>query len=167
MRCCAGASLESLSPRATKCPAKRSSTTQAIIDGSAPRDSLRAFPCVCRQLLRLRTPLRGLRRLRCCWPGVRRRAGRLPRYSGGNEYVAAVLQPHCLLDRVSPYFARIVWIALNWIAIYWALDLIARMMYAKRLKWQEDEASLAITSPELLVPFAFALPYIINNFELL
>jgi glycosyl transferase family 87 len=75
--------------------------------------------------------------------------------------------PLGLLDRVSPYFARIVWIALNWIAIYWALDLIARMMYAKRLKWQEDEASLAITSPELLVPFAFALPYIINNFELL
>jgi hypothetical protein len=35
------------------------------------------------------------------------------------------------------------------------------------LKWQEDESSLAITSPELLVPFAFALPYIINNFELL
>jgi hypothetical protein len=75
--------------------------------------------------------------------------------------------PLGLLDRVSPYFARIVWIALNWIAIYWALDLIARMMYAKRLKWQEDESSLAITSPELLVPFAFALPYIINNFELL
>src|SRR5580692_6067346 len=101
MRCCAGASLESLSPRATKCPAKRSSTTQAIIDGSAPRDSLRAFPCVCRQLLRLRTPLRGLRRLRCCWPGVRRRAGRLPRYSGGNEYVAAVLQPHCCASRLA------------------------------------------------------------------
>ena len=41
--------------------------------------------------------------------------------------------PLGLLDRVSPYFARVVWIALNWIAIYWALDLIARMMYAKRL----------------------------------
>jgi len=75
--------------------------------------------------------------------------------------------PLGLLDRVSPYFARIVWIALNWIAIYWALDLIARMMYAKHLKWHEDESSLAITSPELLVPFALALPYIINNFELL
>jgi glycosyl transferase family 87 len=75
--------------------------------------------------------------------------------------------PLGLLDRVSPYFARVVWIALNWIAIYWALDLIARMMYAKRLKWREDGSSLAITSPELLVPFALALPYIINNFELL
>ena len=75
--------------------------------------------------------------------------------------------PLGLLDRVSPYLARVVWIALTWASIFWALDLIAQLIYSKRLKFRPDEASLAITSPELLVPFALTLPFIINNFELL
>jgi Glycosyltransferase family 87 len=75
--------------------------------------------------------------------------------------------PLGLLDRESPYLARIVWVALTWASIFWALDLIARLIYGKRLRFQPDESSLAITSPELLVPFALTLPYIINNFELL
>src|ERR1700676_325994 len=75
--------------------------------------------------------------------------------------------PLGLLDRVSPYLARIVWIALTWASIVWALDLIARLIYGKRLRFRPDENSLAITSPELLVPFALTLPFLINNFELL
>jgi hypothetical protein len=75
--------------------------------------------------------------------------------------------PLGLLDRASPYLARIVWIALTWASIIWALDLIARLIYGKRLKFRLKENSLAITSPELLVPFALTLPFIINNFELL
>jgi hypothetical protein len=75
--------------------------------------------------------------------------------------------PLALLDRVSPYLVRVVWIALTWASILWALDLIARLIYGKRLRFRTGETSLAITSPELLVPFALALPYIINNFELL
>jgi Glycosyltransferase family 87 len=75
--------------------------------------------------------------------------------------------PLGLLDRVSPYFARIVWIALTWASILWALDLLARLIYDKRLRFRADETSLTIASPELLVPFALALPFIINNFELL
>jgi hypothetical protein len=75
--------------------------------------------------------------------------------------------PLGLLDRESPYLARIVWIALTWASIFWALDLIARLIYGKRLRFHPDETSLAITSPELLVPFALTLPFIINNFELL
>jgi Glycosyltransferase family 87 len=75
--------------------------------------------------------------------------------------------PLGLLDRMSPYLARIVWIALTWASIVWALDLIARLVHGKRLSLRPDETSLAITSPELLVPFALTLPFIINNFELL
>lgn len=75
--------------------------------------------------------------------------------------------PFGLLDRVSPYFARIVWIALTWASIVLALDLIARLIYGKRLRLRAEETSLAITSPELLVPFALTLPFIISNFELL
>jgi hypothetical protein len=75
--------------------------------------------------------------------------------------------PLGLLDRVSPYLAHVVWIALTWASIFWALDLIAQLIYGKRLRFRPDETSLEITSPELLVPFALALPYIINNFELL
>jgi Glycosyltransferase family 87 len=75
--------------------------------------------------------------------------------------------PLGLLDRVSPYLARVVWIALTWASILWALDLIARLINGKRLRLRPEESSLSITSPELLVPFALALPYIINNFELL
>ncbi len=75
--------------------------------------------------------------------------------------------PLGLLDRVSPYLARLVWIALTWVSVIWALDLIARLLYGTRLGFQQGETSLAITSTELLVPFALALPFIINNFELL
>jgi hypothetical protein len=75
--------------------------------------------------------------------------------------------PLGLLDRVSPCLARIVWIALTWASIVWALDLISRLIYGKRLRFRPDETSLAITSPELLVPFALTLPFIVNNFELL
>jgi len=73
--------------------------------------------------------------------------------------------PLGLLDRISPYLARIVWIALNWASIVFALDLIARMIYGKPLRLRGDESSLEITSPELLVPFLLTLPYIVNNFE--
>jgi Glycosyltransferase family 87 len=75
--------------------------------------------------------------------------------------------PLGLLDRMSPYLARVIWIALTWASILWALDLIARLIYGKRLRFRQDETSLDITSPELLVPFALTLPFIINNFELL
>jgi hypothetical protein len=75
--------------------------------------------------------------------------------------------PLGLLDRVSPYLARIVWIALTWASIVLVLDLIARLIYGKRLRFRPDETSLAITSPELLVPFALTFPFIVNNFELL
>lgn len=75
--------------------------------------------------------------------------------------------PLGLLDRVSPYLARVVWIALTWASIFWALNLIARLIYGKRLGLRPDKTSLALTSPELLVPFALTLPFLINNFELL
>ena len=75
--------------------------------------------------------------------------------------------PLGLLDRESPYLARLVWIALTWAAVFWALDLIARLIYGKRLRLRPDESSLSISSIEILVPFALALPFIINNFELL
>jgi hypothetical protein len=75
--------------------------------------------------------------------------------------------PLGILDRISPYFARVVWIALTWASIFFALDLIACLLYGKGLKFRPDENSLTITSPELLVPFALALPFLINNFELL
>ncbi len=82
-------------------------------------------------------------------------------------FFSVVSVPLALLDRVSPYLVRIVWIALTWASIVCALDLIARLIYGKRLGFRPDETSLAITSPELLVPFVLTLPFIINNFELL
>lgn len=75
--------------------------------------------------------------------------------------------PLGMINRVSPYLAHVVWIALTWASIFFALDLIARLLYGKRLKFKADENSLDMASPELLVPFALTLPFIINNFELL
>jgi hypothetical protein len=75
--------------------------------------------------------------------------------------------PLALLDRVSPYLARIVWIALTWASILWALDLLARIIYGKSLKWRADESSLDVTSPELLIPFVLTLPYFISDMGLL
>ena len=75
--------------------------------------------------------------------------------------------PLGMINKVSPYLAHLVWIALTWASIFFALDLIARLLYGKRLKFNADEKSLDMTSRELLVPFALTIPFIINNFELL
>lgn len=82
-------------------------------------------------------------------------------------FFSIFVAPIGLLDAISPRLARIIWIALTWASIFLILDLLARMIYGKRLRWQPDDSSLTVTSPELLVPFLLALPYIINNFELL
>jgi hypothetical protein len=75
--------------------------------------------------------------------------------------------PLALLDRVSLYLVRALWIALNWASLIWILSFIARLVYGKRLAFRAGESALDIASPELLVPFLLTLPYIINNFELL
>jgi hypothetical protein len=82
-------------------------------------------------------------------------------------FFSLVAVPLGLLDRASPYAARVVWIALTWAALVCALDVIGRLIYGKRLRFRPDESSLAITSPELLVPFLLAFPFIVNDFELL
>lgn len=82
-------------------------------------------------------------------------------------FFSVFVAPMGVLDAISPRLARVIWIALTWTAIFLILDLLARMIYGKRLKWQADDSSLTVLSPELLVPFGLALPYIISNFELL
>ena len=82
-------------------------------------------------------------------------------------FFSVVSVPFALLDRVSPYLARSIWLTLTWASLLWALALIARLVYGKRLAFRRSEDALDIASPELLVPFALTLPYILNNFELL
>jgi hypothetical protein len=82
-------------------------------------------------------------------------------------FFSLVAVPFGLLDGFSPYLARLVWIALTWLAIFGALNLISRLVYGKRLAWRESESALALDSPELLVPFLLAFPFILNNLELL
>jgi len=82
-------------------------------------------------------------------------------------FFSFVSVPLALLDRMSPYLVRCIWVVLIWASLAWSLDLIARLVYGKRLALKPGESSLTITSPELLVPFVLTLPYIVNNFELL
>jgi hypothetical protein len=82
-------------------------------------------------------------------------------------FFSLVAVPLGLINRVSPYLNHVLWIALNWASVVLVLDLIARLIYGKRLRWHPDESSLTITSPELLVPFLLTFPFILNNFELL
>lgn len=82
-------------------------------------------------------------------------------------FFSLVAVPLGLVNRVSPYLNHVLWIALNWASIVLVLDLIARLIYGKRLRWRPDESSLTITSSELLIPFLLTLPFILNNFELL
>jgi glycosyl transferase family 87 len=82
-------------------------------------------------------------------------------------FFSFVSVPLALLDRVSPYLARGIWIALIWASLFWALSLIGRLVYGKRLAYRPSESAMDIASPELFVPFALTLPYILNNFELL
>jgi hypothetical protein len=82
-------------------------------------------------------------------------------------FFSLVAVPLGLINRVSPYLNHVLWIALNWASIVLVLDLIARLIYGKRLRWRPDESSLTIISSELLIPFLLTLPFILNNFELL
>jgi hypothetical protein len=82
-------------------------------------------------------------------------------------FFSFVAAPLALLDGVSPYLAHCLWIALIWVSIFCTLDLLARMIYGKRVAFEASDGALAITSPEVLVPFLLAFPYIVINFELL
>jgi hypothetical protein len=82
-------------------------------------------------------------------------------------FFSLVAVPFGLIYKVSPPLARVAWIAVTWASILLSLGLIARIVYGKSLALKPGETSLEITSPELLVPFLLALPYIANNFELL
>lgn len=71
--------------------------------------------------------------------------------------------PLAVLARPTPYLARGIWLGLNFIALWWALHQIARLIHGAQLRWSPREFSLA--RPEMLLPLLITDRYTSSNFD--
>lgn len=80
-------------------------------------------------------------------------------------FFSLVCVPLALLDRISPYLTATVWVLLLWVAIFVTFDLLGKLVYKKKFTVSSNPLTLSLGSPEILVPFLLAFPYVISNFE--
>ena len=80
-------------------------------------------------------------------------------------FFSFICVPLALLDRVSPSFARGIWMILNFSALLLILDMLARLTYDKPLRLRSQSDGLPLSSPSLLVPLALILPYLLYHFQ--
>ena len=82
-------------------------------------------------------------------------------------FFSVLCVPLALLDTVTPYLARGVWVAMTWVAILFALHLVAKLVYGKTLSFRTrpPESSLWVGSPQLMIPLFLTLYYFIDKFQ--
>lgn len=81
-------------------------------------------------------------------------------------FFSLICVPLALVARLSVYLATSLWLLLNYATLLVVLDLLARILYQKRLTLRrQSESALSITSAGLLVPLALTSTYLFNNFE--
>jgi hypothetical protein len=73
--------------------------------------------------------------------------------------------PFALLALVTPYLPRSLWVALNVVLLLVVLDLIARLVYGRRLTLDTDSPGLSLASAEILIPLLLTSRYVLSNFE--
>jgi alpha-1,2-mannosyltransferase len=73
--------------------------------------------------------------------------------------------PLALLARPTPYLARIAWLVLNYLLLWRVLKILARLIHQRELRWRMEDAEISLFSPELLVPSAICIRFILSNFE--
>ncbi|MEP6472878.1 MAG: glycosyltransferase family 87 protein, partial [Gemmatimonadota bacterium] len=82
-------------------------------------------------------------------------------------FFSLVCVPLALLSQIKPYLATSVWLLLNFGFVLAVLNLLARILYGRRLTLRRvaGGSSLSITSAALLAPLALTSTYLFNNFE--
>ena len=90
----------------------------------------------------------------------------LPGNNTWPPFFSVLCVPLALLDTVTPYLARGVWVAMTWVAILFALHLVAKLVYGKTLSFRTlpPESSLWVGSPQLMIPLFLTLYYFMDNF---
>jgi hypothetical protein len=75
--------------------------------------------------------------------------------------------PLALLDRVSPYLSRGLWIVLNYGLLLAVVSLLARLVYRRPFSLGGAAAppGLSLAGPELLLPLLLTFRYVVSNFE--
>ena len=73
--------------------------------------------------------------------------------------------PLALLDRVSPYLSRGLWIVLTYGLLLVVLNLLARLVYRRPLSLSAAAPGLSLFRAELLVPLVLTYRYVVSNFE--
>jgi len=73
--------------------------------------------------------------------------------------------PLALLARPTPYLARGVWLALNYLLLWTALKISARLVYRRDLRWQPSPGALSLAAPEIFLPLILCYRFILGNFD--
>jgi len=73
--------------------------------------------------------------------------------------------PLALLARPSPYLARGVWLALNFVLLWVALKSLARLVYQQELCLRPAPTGLSLASPDVLIPIILCYRFILGNFD--
>jgi len=76
---------------------------------------------------------------------------------------AVVAVPFALLARVSIHAARAAWLAIQLVALLWALRLIVDLVHAKALALRPRAGALTLASAPVLVPLVMASPGVTGN----
>lgn len=73
--------------------------------------------------------------------------------------------PFALLARPTPYLARGVWLALNFVLLWTALKALVRLVYHTELRLRPATDGLSFAAPEVLVPVILCYRFILGNFD--
>jgi hypothetical protein len=80
-------------------------------------------------------------------------------------FFTVICVPLALLASPSVYLARGVWLALNYVALFIALRLIAKFVYNKPMDLSPETENLNLGSPEILIPLLLTFRYLLSNLE--
>lgn len=73
--------------------------------------------------------------------------------------------PLALMDELSPWFSRGLWLLLNLILVAAILGLLARAIYGRGFGFHSESENLSPASPEILIPLLLSSRYVISNFD--
>lgn len=80
-------------------------------------------------------------------------------------FFALFCVPLALLATPGPVLARALWLLLNFALLAVVFDLLARLVYGRRLGLRAGSDRLTLAAPALLVPLVLSLRYVFSNFE--
>jgi alpha-1,2-mannosyltransferase len=73
--------------------------------------------------------------------------------------------PLALLARPTPYLARGVWLALNFVLLWAVLKNLVRLVHHTELHLSPASSGLSLAAPEVLLPIVLCYRFILSNFD--